>query len=430
MSEAITERPAMTDADHKLHFFRQSGWMMISAVGGGVLMSLVHVYSKFIPAAEYEGMAAMIQLLNWITIPAIGLQSTFAQQTSAAATDEQRRQLYGTVWAVTRAVFFIWLAMAVATWLFQGRFTEALHLSNPALLWVTLLTGLIMLSLPVWQGLLQGRHNFLWLGWAQVFNAVGRLSIAGVIVYLVSPTATSVMVGAFAGMAVALGIALWQNLDIWKEPADRFRSGEWLARVVPLSLGLGISQFLFSADALVVQHFFPGDSAPYMFGGTLARAIVLFTAPLVAVMFPKIVHSAARQKKSNLMGLTLLVTVVLASMAAIGVPIISPYLIKYGSKPEYVSIVHLMPLFCWSMVPLAVGNVLLNNLMAHSRFKCVPFLLLVGAGYVCALWKFHSSFAVILQVLGVFNLLFLLVCIFFTWGVRDRKAIATPSLEP
>ncbi len=67
------------------------------------------------------------------------------------------------------------------------------------------------------------------------------------------------------------------------------------------------------------------------------------------------------------------------------------------------------------MVPLAVGNVLLNNLMAHSRFKCVPFLLLVGAGYVCALWKFHSSFAVILQVLGVFNLLFLLVCIFFTW---------------
>src|SRR5947208_2093210 len=96
----IVETANMTESKSHTSFFRQSGWMMITAVGGGFLMSLVHIFSKFIPASEYSVLTTVIQLLNWVTIPAIGLQTTFAQQTSAAVTDAQKRQLMGTVWAV------------------------------------------------------------------------------------------------------------------------------------------------------------------------------------------------------------------------------------------------------------------------------------------------------------------------------------------
>jgi O-antigen/teichoic acid export membrane protein len=420
------ETPAMTEAKHKASFFRQSGWMIVTAVGGGALMFLINsLSSKYIPSAEYGALAVLIQVLNWVTIPAIGLQTTFAQQTSAATTDAQRRQLAGTVWAVTRGIFFIWLAMLAVAIAFHAQLKGALHLTDSTSLWLTLTTGLVMLLLPIWQGLLQGRQNFLWLGWAAVFNAIGRLSIAGVIVFLLSRSASAVMVGALIGFAAALAVAVWQNRDFWRQPADRFESRAWLQRVVPLSIGCGVSQFLFSADLIVVTNYL-GASADYGFGGTLARAIVLFTAPLVAVMFPKLVHSAARNQKSNLMLLTLLATAALASFAAIGLTLTSSLLIKIFSKPEYVTIVPLVPLFAWSMVPLAVGNVLMNNLMAHSRFKCVPVLAALAVGYWIALQYFHDSFKTVIQVLGVFNLIFLAVCIFFTWAIRDE----TPLLRP
>jgi hypothetical protein len=39
-------------------------------------------------------------------------------------------------------------------------------------------------------------------------------------------------------------------------------------------------------------------------------------------------------------------------------------------KPSYVQqATALLPWYAWAVVPLALANVLLNNLLAHSRFK-------------------------------------------------------------
>ena len=89
LAKAI-ETPVMTEAQHKASFFRQSGWMIITAVGGGLVMFLVNfLSSKFISPTEYQSLAVLFQLLNCVVIPAIGLQTTFAQQTSAALTDAE-----------------------------------------------------------------------------------------------------------------------------------------------------------------------------------------------------------------------------------------------------------------------------------------------------------------------------------------------------
>lgn len=218
-------------------------------------------------------------------------------------------------------------------------------------------------------------------------------------------------------------MAFWHSRDLWTEPGASFGALEWLKRVVPLTMGLGASQFLFSADAIVVQNYLGGNhgelAAPYMFGGTLARGIVLFTTPLAAVMFPKLVHSAARAQKSNVMGLTLLGTAVLGGVAALGLTLTSSFIIKLGSRAEYVSITPLMPWFAWSMVPLALGNVLLNNLMAHSHFKVAPVMLALAVSYWVALQHHHDSFKTVIQTLGVFSLAYLGTCLLFTWFAKS-----------
>jgi hypothetical protein len=65
-------------------------------------------------------------------------------------------------------------------------------------------------------------------------------------------------------------------------------------------------------------------------------------------------------------------------------------------------------------VPLSLAYALVNNLMARSQFRIVPVLLLLAAAYGIALTQFHSSLIMVLKTLGVFNLLLLGVCSWFT----------------
>src|SRR6185437_13475037 len=117
--EAV-ESPHMTAESHKSTFFRQSGWMMIATVVGGVFMAFINIFSsKILPADEYAAFGTLLQMVNWMGIPAVGLQMVFAQQASAVIEDHQRRQLVGTAKAVLTWTFCLWLIMLLSAFLFR-----------------------------------------------------------------------------------------------------------------------------------------------------------------------------------------------------------------------------------------------------------------------------------------------------------------------
>ena len=47
LAENVETAP-MTQADHRASFFRQSGWLMIANIAGGVLMYAVHFLALFL----------------------------------------------------------------------------------------------------------------------------------------------------------------------------------------------------------------------------------------------------------------------------------------------------------------------------------------------------------------------------------------------
>jgi hypothetical protein len=417
--ESTITAPAATDNSHRNTFFRQSGWMVVATMLCGMFAAGVHVFSKVITKEEYEKFGALLQVINWMTIPGLGLQMVFAHQASSVVTDEQRHRLVGTFKALMRWTFYVWVVMVAGVFLNRQAVSAALKVSNPISLCFTMLAAFAMLWLPIFNGLLQGRQNFLWMGWVAILNGAGRLLFGGIILVVVAKTTSSLMIGIFLGIAAAVALGMWQNADLLRERGAAFDARGWLRHVVPLTLGCGVGQFIFSADPIVVQNYMggQGDVAPYLFCRTLAQSVVLLTAPLAAVMFPKLVQSRARadQGGNYVFGLTLLGTAFLGAIGALLLPIVAPLLIKYGSRPEFVSFLPLIGLFTWAMVPLAVGNVLLNTLMAHSRFRIVPVLVVLAIAYWLALQHFHDSFKMVIQTFGVFNLIYLALCALFYW---------------
>ena len=89
--------------------------------------------------------------------------------------------------------------------------------------------------------------------------------------------------------------------------------------------------------------------------------------------------------------------------------------------PEYVeAAATLLPWYAWAVVPLALGNVLLNNLLAHARFKVVPALCVLAVGYVFALTQFHTTPVMVIKILTACNCLLLAICAWYTWGVQAK----------
>jgi len=404
---------------------------MVATTAGGMFMWLVHMPAQAgLPPAEYGVFLALLQFLNLMLIPAIGLQMVFAQQAAAAIREELGRQLAHTVRRVLLGVSLIWLCMAAIVFGFRHELVSTLKIANPAALWITVGIGLATLWLPIMQGLLQGQQNFFWLGWGQIINGCGRFLGVLLIVRVLGGWAAGAMLAALIGFVVALVVSAWQSRALWLAPGAPVNWDGWVARVVPLSLGLSASQFMLGADQLLVQSIFDKDvTGLYGAAGMIGRGLVVFTGPLMAVMFPKIVASAARSEKTNVLAQALGATALVGALAALACTLLPELPLRIIYQRLYWPIAPLVPWFAWCMLPLTLANVLIGNLLARERFAAVPWLVLVAAGYGAALMgqagAFQAAveagglfvaFKMVVRTIGVFSLLLLGVAAWFTWG--------------
>lgn len=412
----------MSSAESRKTFFRQSTWMMTATVVSGACMFLVHLLNSRLPEGEYSAFGTMLQLLQWLAIPAVGLQMVFAQLSAAAVTDQRRLELHGAVRTVVKVTGLALGALGIILPIIRRPLSESWELSSPLLLYLTLGIGVMSVWIPMFMGLLQGRQDFMWMGGATVFNGAGRVIFCYLIVLGLSASALGMMWGVVMGLTGTLVAVAWRSREVWSGPVAEFHWGDWLRRLLMLTLGFGSFLFLFSADVVLIKaHFARAEMDAYVAAGTLARAIVTFTAPLAAVMFPKIVQSVAHGRKTDTLQITLIGAFALAAAAAAGLTLVSPMVFRIVF-PAHLAILPLMPWFAWSVVPLVLANVLINDLMARSRFVASPWLALVAAGYGVTLAFHHDSFKQVILILGGFNTLLLLVAAYFTWQRRASSS--------
>jgi O-antigen/teichoic acid export membrane protein len=423
MSDVTNE--TIKTVDHKPHaaFFRQSGWLMIAAVGGGAMTWLVHFLSKSIPESQYATFGTLLMVVA--CLPTMPLQMIFAQQTAQALATGRERQLAGMIRMAWLWTFVLWALAAAAVFFFQKQIVDGWHLPDATGLLVTLPLILVSLWVPMFGGVLQGRQDFFWLGWATIGGGVGRFVVAAFLVLALGFGAAGMMAGALIGVGLSSIIAVWRTRDLWTLRSEEFDRRALLSQVLPLVFGFGALQFMFTADTMYAKAYFTGDQmAPYVAAGTLSRALLWLVLPLAQVMFPKIVQAAAKAEKTNLFNLVVLGTAVLAIGGGLGLWLVGPIVVKIVYKTSYVAATtSLLPWYAGAMVPLAMANVMVNDLLARARYVVVPWMVVLALAYgftlPAMLNHFPGKLEVVLQTLGAFNLLLFGVCAWFTWGKKS-----------
>lgn len=418
--------------DHKPHaaFFRQSGWMMIANVFGGLMALGVHPLSKKMSDSEYTAFGVLLMLVA--CIPTTPFQSVFAQQTAQAVALGRERQLTGIIRKTWLWTTLVWLAAAILILIYRNQIIKNWQLPGEAALLVTVPLLLTSLLMPLFSGVLQGRQDFFWLGHAQILNGVGRIGGAAVLVLAFQAGAAGMISGAFLGVTVATIIAIWRTRDLWIGPAEPFDWKVLLRQVTPLVLGFTAFQFLFTSDTMFTKAYFTGDEMkPYLVAGTFSRGLLWAILPLTTVMFPKIVHSHAKSEENNLFGIVVFGTAIMGICGILGLCFFGPLATKivYSAK-DVAGTMALIPWYAGAMVPLGMANVMVNNLLARSKFQVVPYIvvLVVAYGFTMPymLSHFPHRLEVPLQTVVVFSTLLFGICAWFTWGKFAQKDPAQP----
>jgi O-antigen/teichoic acid export membrane protein len=436
-----TSAPKPTEAaaaSGRWAFFKQSGWMVIATVGGGLFMTAVHTLAGHnMPANEYSAFYALLRFFIWLGIPAAGLQNVFAQQAAAALTHDKVRHLEGTTKAILRAMFVLWLATGIFIVVCSHGILSTLKVSNPAALWWAIVLGLTTLWVPIFKGLLQGKHHFAGFGWMQIIDGVGRFAALAVMLMVFGKQAASGMAGCVIGQIATLALGFWLTRDVWRGEGKAFAWKPWLARVIPLTFGLGAILFITATDALFVQSTFAEDRRQLYMGANLTGfAVMMFVQPIAMVMFPRVVRSVAKSETTDAMKLTFGLTAAVGIMAGLTcsvMPTLPLHIIYFGS-PKMLAAAPLVPWFVWCLLPLTLSNVLITNLLAHEKYGVVPFAVAISIGYICTLFAIGNhlqqlsnqmqAFTIVVQMLGYFSTALLAACAWFTWGMKGRAQSA------
>lgn len=425
MSETATvAAPAAKPSEHAA-FFRQSGWLMMANIIGGFMTLGVHILNKRITPAEYTIFVTLLSMVS--CMPVTPLQMVFAQQTAQAVALNRQRQLASMIRMTWLWSFILWALAAVVILYFQHDIATKWELPNTVGIWVTLPVLLVAIWMPLFSGILQGDQDFFGLGWSLICGGAGRLVVAAILVIGFASQSTGMMAGALGGLGLQAGIAIWRSRHLWGGPGESFPVRPLLAQIVPLMLGFGACQFMFTSDTMFAKAFFDGEALkPYAAAGTLSRGLLWLVMPLATVMFPKIVHSRVKKEQSNLSGLVVLGTAALAVCGGIGLWLFGPLVVKviYESG-DVASAMALIPWYAVAMIPLAMANVLANDLLARGRFAVVPFMVLLavayGFGLPLMLHHFPGRLEVVLQTLAFFNLLLFGACAIFAWVIKEKR---------
>jgi O-antigen/teichoic acid export membrane protein len=427
-ADTLSLRLLTASAISRSTFFRQSGWMVIASAAGGACMYAVHLAAGKMEKPEYGVFGTLLHVLNLMAIPSIGLQTIVMRQTVAAITEPHRRALSRAIRSLLWGMLGLWVVIVVAAFVCRTELLALWKISNPAALYITMSWGLWAFWLPIFTGLLQGRQNFLWMGGVSIAGGMIRLMAVSIIVLLLGGQAAGAALGVLIAMAAASVIAAWHSREVWLGPGQPVPWKDWLKRVLPLTLGPGTVMYMMSLDMIVVQAVFPKEETGYYAAaGMIGRALVFLTAPLTAVMFPKIVDASARSEKSNAMLLALGATALLGTAAALFCSAFPSLPLRIVYDASYLKVTWLVPWFAWCMLPLTLGSVLANNLVAREQYRAVLWIVLVALCYGVLLVHaaaqdyptVEAGLKRIVQTTGTCGVLLLAVCLWFT--LRGRK---------
>lgn len=387
--------------------------------------------SRFLGPQQYGALVSMLALVTLFSIPSQAIQITVAR----IAAQEALHERYGRLAAFARRVFKHVLVLGLLFGLVMGSLRNFwagfFHMPSGDPLLAVGFTIIIMLTLPVVRGLLQGLQRFSSLGINFLADGLLRLGAGWLGFLLAGGVSAGVLAAGLSGTAAVLigSLPLIGVLKSAPGAGERIRFRQLYGQGITALAAFGSLAALASVDVVLVKHFFKPEAAGfYSAGSIVGKAFLFLPLAMAQALFPKIsVGHALAEDTLQTLHQALLLTALALGLAAAAVFLLDRVIILtlFGRaflNPETIRLVHW---FGPAIAPLALVYILVHYHMAvqstwFAWMMVADIGLLAGA---IVLW--HAHLLQVLMVLGGNHLLLLAAGYFLTLGGNRARTPRT-----
>lgn len=360
---------------------------------------------RLLDPAEFSIVVALAGVGNVLVVGSRVIQTVVTRYVArfqplpdgAARTASFFRRVFRSAWRWGTAVFLLMLLLSVPL----ARFLQVEELGPVLALAVA---TLLLVVRPVVGGTLQGQQQFAHLGVVQIVQALARLLLGGLLMWIGWGA-----FGALAALPVASLLALGYGLLVLsptvRQPAtthhgvtvpEMFRYSAYTA------VGLLGYALLANMDAILVRRFFEPDVAGnYGAAITLGKIIQFLPVAIITILFPKAAQrrAAHRDPAAVLIPAMLIVALLCAGIAG-AYALFTDFVVQITVGAAYQVDSLVLGLLGGALGLLALANVWLNYFLSTERPQ---YVYLIGAGIVIqftlmllfhdALWQLPAAMA-------------------------------------
>ncbi len=333
----------------------------------------------------------------------------------------------------TPRIFIIGLIASVI--LLIGNPSIIHFLNQESFIPVLILTASYILSGPstLNRAILQGTLSFPFITLNGLVETSVKLILSLILVFM-NFKLVGALLGPFVGGIVGYFLTLIQIKIIFKgfeKSKEKVMSFEVIQSVIPVFLASITLTIFFTADIILVRHYFPaGLAGEYVALSTLGKIIFYIVGPVISVMFP-IVSSRVSRGVSYI--IPLLGTLVIAlgfSSAIMFIYFLFPkFIINIFFGSRYLTIIPFLGPFSFFITIYTVNYILTQFLLSISVYKPIFLLFFVSLLQSLLIVFFHSSITEIIWINIITSLLYFLIISFAVWRTESKSILKVIPLN-
>lgn len=277
----------------------------------------------------------------------------------------------------------------------------------------------IGLVLSFREAILQGVHNFKALSISSIILSSGRLVFAVVLVYFGWSS-----FGAISAIIIAQSIALIYviiktrhtfNFRGWNIKIDSRVKPELKYGFLIFAVTLCIA-FLYTADVMIVKHYFPADIAGHYSGiSVIARIIFFITGSTVGVLLPSIKMNGNNKENSKTLQKAIFLILALGGTTLIVFALFPEFVINLLIGNRYLAYANLLPRLSLLLFLVSIINLLSHYLLALRNYG-LAVISVLGISVIALISFFHHN--TLIQVInnflfGSIGIISLLIFLYF-----------------
>jgi len=282
----------------------------------------------------------------------------------------------------------------------------ALFLNTISTIPIIALGSIVIISIfvSISRGTLQGLQNFFHLSLNLIIDAILRLVIGTLLVYLGFKTSGAIGSSSISGF-IAILISFIPLSFIFKNRSETkdINFFEVYKYSVPVLIASVCFFMLISFDIVLVKHFFNEMNAgQYSAAATMGKIVIFIPGAIGLVMFPKVAEYHKKNLNSiDILKKSLFITLILCGGVTILYFLFPNFLIRVMFGKVYEDSAYLIKYLGIAMTFFSLNNILILYNLSIEKFKFLLPTIFFTILQIILIYLFHNSLVQVILILVI-----------------------------